>query len=344
MIHNMEKIRLGRTNLMASRCGFGAIPIQRISDAEAIAILRAAFAGGVNYYDAARGYTTSERRIGQALGDVREQIIIATKTHAQTAEKLEEDLATSLSELGCGYIDIYQFHNPPFVPRPHEPDGLYDAALKAKAAGKIRHIGISSHRLELAKEMVASGLFETMQFPMSLLASDGEIGLVKLCKEHDVGFIAMKGLAGGLITNAKSAFAFLRQFDNVIPIWGIQYMWQLEEFLGYEKNPPALDDEIWKLINKDKEELSGGFCRACGYCQPCPAGIRINQAARMRLLLGRTNWRRLVDEQNREAMRRINNCTNCRHCIEHCPYNLDTPSLLRENLAYYEKFVAEHES
>jgi predicted aldo/keto reductase-like oxidoreductase len=338
----MEKTRLGKTNLEVSRTGFGAIPMQRVSDKEAADILHAAFDGGITFYDTARGYSTSEYRIGHVLADVREQIIIATKTPAKTGEEFKQILATSLSELGSDYIDIYQFHNPSFIPMPGAADGLYDEALKAKEAGKIRHIGISNHRLDLAKEMVASGLFETMQFPLSSLATDEEVELVKLCKEHDVGFIAMKGLAGGLITNAKSTFAFLNQFDNVVPIWGIQYMWQLEEFLKYSENPPALDDEIWAAINKDKEELCGEFCRACGYCLPCPAEIGIPMAARMRLLLGRTDWRNLISEEWQESMRRINNCINCRHCAKHCPYHLDTPSLLRENLTYFEKFVAEH--
>ena len=335
----MKYTKLGNTGLDVSRTGFGAIPIQRVSDEEAADILRTAFDGGINFYDTARAYSTSEYRIGHVLADVREQIIIATKTHAKTGEELQKNLETSLSEIGSGYIDIYQFHNPPFIPRPGDENGLYDAALKAKSEGKIRHIGVSSHKLDLAKEMVTSGLFETMQFPLSSLANDDEIALVKLCEEHDVGFIAMKGLAGGLITNAKSTFAFLHQFDNVVPIWGIQHMWQLEEFLSYSKNPPTLDDEVWASINKDREELQGGFCRACGYCLPCPAEIEIPMAARMRLLLGRTNWQRLISKESQEGMRRINNCTKCGHCINNCPYHLDTPTLLRENLEYFEKFV-----
>ena len=339
----MEKTRLGKTNLMVSRTAFGAIPMQRVSDGEASTILRLAYDGGVNYYDTARAYTTSERRIGKYLADVRGNIIIATKTAATNADEFEIDLAASLSELGGdSYIDIYQFHNTPFVPRPGAPDGLYDAALRAKAEGKIRHIGITSHSLSLAKEEAKSGLFETMQFPFSLLATDDEIGLVELCRKHDVGFIAMKAMAGGLITNAKPAFAFLRQFENVVPIWGVQRISELEEFLLYEEAPPELNDEMLAAINRDREQLSGGFCRGCGYCMPCPAEIQIDLAARMRLLLGRTNWSWLVNEQTQKMMRRINNCTGCNHCIDHCPYSLDTPALLRENLDYYEKFIQEH--
>ncbi|MCL2427183.1 MAG: aldo/keto reductase [Oscillospiraceae bacterium] len=339
----MEKTRLGKTNLMVSRTSFGALPMQRVTDDEARALLRTAFDGGINFYDSARGYSTSDYRVGHMLADVRDQVIIATKTFASNKEEFEKQLDESLSDIGS-YIDIYQFHNLPFFPRPGGSDGLYDAMLKAKEEGKIRHISFSSHRLELAKEMVASGLYDTVQFPMSSLATDEEIELIKLCKEHDVGFIAMKALAGGLLTNAKSAFAFLRQYENVVPIWGIEKMWELEEILSYEKNPPILDDEMWEVINKDRKELSSGFCRACGYCLPCPAEIQIPMTARMALLLGRARWQSFITEEWQNEMHKIRNCTDCGHCIKNCPYNLDTPALLRENLEFYEKFATEHKA
>ncbi len=340
----MEKTRLGKTGLMVSRTSFGGIPLQRLSDEESTALLRAAYDGGISFYDTARMYSTSERKIGLALGDVRDKIVIASKTMAKTGESLEKDLETSLSELGTEYIDLYQFHLAISVPRPGDAGGLYDAALDAKANGKIRHIGVSAHRLDIATELVESGLFETMQYPMSCLASEEELALVKLCAERDVGFIAMKGLAGGLITDAKPTFAFLRQFTNVVPIWGLQYMWELEEFLRYEQAPPAMDAEMRATIEKDRAELSGDYCRGCGYCLPCPAGIPITSAARMRLFLKRMDWRAYTDAKSREAMRRINDCTHCHHCVQHCPFNLDTPRLLSENLAFYERFLLEHKA
>ncbi|MCL2620277.1 MAG: aldo/keto reductase [Defluviitaleaceae bacterium] len=341
----MQKIKLGKTGLTVSRTAFGAIPIQRISEDETRTLLRKAYEGGINFYDTARMYGVSEGRIGRHLGDVRSDIIIATKTGAKDAEQFEKDLATSLTELGEGsYIDIYQFHNPPFVPRPGGADGMYDAMLKARDEGKIRHIGISNHSVDVAKEAVESGLFETLQFPLSHIATDEEVQLVELCEQHNVGFIAMKGMAGGLITNAKPAFAFLRQFENVIPIWGIEHMWQLEEFLGYEANPPLLDDELWAVIKKDRNELAGGFCRACGYCLPCPTQIHIPQAARMKLLLGRTAVEGLINERGQEMMGKIKGCIDCGHCIKNCPYKLDTPTLLRDNLRFFEEFLASRPS
>jgi aryl-alcohol dehydrogenase-like predicted oxidoreductase len=335
----MERTRLGKTGLMVSRTSFGAIPIQRISYDESTAILQAAYKGGVNFYDTARAYTTSESRIGKALGHVRNEIIIASKTLAKTGELLEKDLATSLTELGSDYIDVYQLHNPPFVPKPGDDNGIYDAALNAKKDGKIRHIGITSHKLPLAKEMVASGLFDTMQFPICMISTEDELELVNLCKQQDVGLIAMKALGGGLIQNAKSAFAYLRQYDNVVPIWGIQKMRELEEFLAYEENSPALDDSMWKIINDYRKELADNFCRACGYCMPCPEEINIIMAARMKLLLGRMEISGLTNEGGIEMMRKVNNCTNCNHCVRHCPYELDTPTILKENLAFYENYI-----
>ena len=340
----MEKIRLGKTNLMVSRTSFGAIPIQRVSTEESTDILRKAYANGVNFYDTARVYGTSEGRIGNALGDVRDNIIIASKTLAKNGKDLRKDLEDSLAELKTDYIDIYQFHNPPFVPRPGAWEGLYDEAITAKQEGKIRHIGASSHLLDVAREMVMSGFIDTMQYPMSSIASEDEIKLIELCKDYDVGFIAMKAMAGGLISNAKSAFVFLRQFDNVVPIWGIQFLWELDEFLKYESDPPKLDNELWDIIYKDRETLSGDFCRACGYCLPCPAEINIPMAARIEFLLGRMNLPGLVNDEFKEMMQNIKKCTGCHHCINNCPYKLDIPELLNRHLNVYEEFIVEYES
>jgi len=338
----MQYTRLGKTNLMVSRTAFGAIPIQRISSEDASALLQHAFAQGINFYDTARGYTDSEIKIGQALGSVRDKIMIATKNSFKTPQGLTDAIDQSLSELGTDYVDLFQFHNPDFMPVPGGADGLYDAALKAKADGKIKHIGITNHRLALAKEMVKSGHFETMQFPMSHLATDEELELVALCEAHDVGFIAMKALAGGIITNAQAAFAFLRQYENIVPIWGIQFMHQLDEILGYEMNPPKLDDALKAIIQADRDELMGGFCRACGYCLPCPAEIDIPQAARMRLLLGRTSLKSFMTEDYHKRMHRVDGCTHCGHCAAHCPYQLKLPELIFENLAFYDRFYDEY--
>ena len=227
----MKTIVLGKTGLAVNKNGFGALPIQRVSKKEAVYLLQKAFYHGINYFDTARAYSDSEEKLGAAFSYVRERIIISTKTGAQTGEELQKDLEQSLKMLNTDYIDLYQFHNPAFCPKPGDGSGLYEAALKAREQGKIRHIGITNHRLSVAKEAIASGLYETLQFPFSYLASQAELELVKSCQEHKMGFIAMKALAGGLITDAACAYAYLDQFDCVEPIWGIQRERELDEFL-----------------------------------------------------------------------------------------------------------------
>ena len=334
----MDTIRLGRTGLTVNKNGFGALPVQRVSMEDAAKLLRRAYENGINYFDTARAYTDSEAKLGLALSDVRENIIISTKTHHFTVEGFWEDLRTSLSTLKTSYIDIYQFHNPDFLPRPGDGTGLYEAMLEAKAQGKIRHIGFTNHRIALAIECVESGLYDTLQFPFSYLADDKEIALVHLCEEKDVGFICMKALAGGLITRSDVAYAYLAQYP-VAPIWGIQREKELDEFLSYQSNPPVYDEKKAAYVAKERTELVGEFCRGCGYCQPCPAGIDIQNCARMSLLLRRSPTAGHLSAEGQAKMMKIEDCINCGACKSRCPYGLDTPNLLRRNLADYKTFI-----
>lgn len=337
----MEQVVLGKTGLKVNKNGFGALPIQRISKEDAVQLLRKAFQNGINYFDTARAYSDSEEKIGAALHDVRDQIIISTKTAAQTAEEFWKDLDTSLQMLQTDYIDLYQFHNPAFCPKPGDGSGLYEAMLEAKEQGKIRHIGITNHRMAVAKEAVESGLYETLQFPYSYLASDEEKDLAELCRQTDTGFIAMKGLAGGLIHNSACAYAFMCQPENahVEPIWGIQKEWELDEFLSYQEKAPELTKELADEIRKDQEQLAGDFCRGCGYCMPCPVGIEINNCARMSLMLRRAPQEGWLSEEWQEKMKKIEDCLHCGNCMKKCPYGLNTPELLRKNYEDYQTFL-----
>lgn len=334
----METIRLGRTNLTVSKNGFGALPVQRVGMDKACKILRKAYDGGINYFDTARFYTDSEEKIGKALADVRENIIISTKTMATSVEDFWKDLTTSLSLLKTDYIDIYQFHNPAFCPKPNDGTGLYEAMLEARDKGLIRYIGMTNHRLSVAEESVNSGLYDTLQFPFSYLASEKEEALVRLCEEKDVGFICMKALAGGLITRSDVAYAYLAQYP-VAPIWGIQRESELDEFLSYNDNPPTLTKERIAYIESERKELIGEFCRGCGYCMPCPVGIEINNCARMSLLLRRSPAESHLTAEGQAKMKKIEDCINCGKCKSKCPYGLDTPNLLRRNYEDYKTFL-----
>ena len=225
----MKTVTLGNTGITVNRNGFGALPIQRISVEEAGKLLRKAYDNGIRFFDTARAYSDSEYKIGQALADVRDDIIIATKTASTTVEGFWKDLETSLSMLKTDHVDIYQFHTPSFCPKPGDGTGLYEAMLEAKAQGKIRHIGITNHRLHVAREAVESGLYETLQFPFSYISGEQELELVNKCKAANMGFIAMKGLSGGLITNSAAAYAFEAQYDGVLPIWGVQREKELDD-------------------------------------------------------------------------------------------------------------------
>lgn len=327
---------------MVGASSFGALPIQRLSKPEAVKLLREAYELGMNYFDTAHGYTDSEEKIGMALSDVRKDIIISTKSPAKDKKTLLEDIETSLERMKTDYIDLLQLHNPDTLPDPEDPDGLYGGLLEAKRQGMIRHIGITNHSLERAVAAVKSGKYETIQYPFSSLASEEEIVLTQLAKQEDVGFIAMKGLSGGLITNAATTFSFIKQYDNVVPIWGIQRESELLEFIEMEKNPPAYDDAMKALIEKDRRELAGNFCRGCGYCKPCPAGIDIPTMARMSLLLRRSPYQRYMTEEFKEQMMVIEQCLHCNACMSRCPYHLNTPELLQENLKDYLQFYEEH--
>lgn len=335
----MNQVILGNTNIKVNKNGFGALPIQRISREEAVNLLRKAYENGITFFDTARFYTDSEEKIGYALSDVRGHIFLATKTMATKTEDFWKQLKESLRLMKTDYVDIYQFHNPPFCPKPGDGTGLYEAMLEAKAQGLIRHIGITNHRLKVAMEAAESGLYETIQFPFSYLATEQEIALVRLCEERRIGFIAMKALSGGLITNSAAAYVYLDQFSNVLPIWGVQREKELDEFISYIENPPVMNDELASIIECDRRELGKDFCRGCGYCLPCPAGIDIPTSARMSLMIRRAPVSVYLNSEWQEKMHRIEDCIHCDHCKSHCPYGLDTPQLLQENWADYQNFI-----
>lgn len=345
----MKDITLGMTGITAPQNGFGALPIQRVSKEMAVHLLRRAYAGGMRFYDTARAYSDSEEKIGLAFGPgsmedggaIREHVYIATKTTAKTPEDFREQLEISLRNLRTDYIDIYQFHMVEQCWRPGDGTGMYECMQEAKAQGKIRHIGVTTHRLQVARECIDSGLYETLQYPFSYLSTEEELDLVKQCAEKNIGFIAMKSLAGGLITSSDAAMANVQQFDNVMPIWGVQREEELDEWLAYfDEDTVEMTEEIQAQIDSDKRELGGEFCRGCGYCMPCPVGIKINNCARMSLMIRRAPSAGWLSEEWQENMKQIEKCLECRRCVSRCPYHLNTPELLKRNYEDYKRILA----
>lgn len=336
----MRKFILGSTGYEVDQNAFGALPIQRIPEEDAVYLVRKAYEGGMRYFDTARAYSNSEERLGKAFEGMRDKVIIASKTMAKTPEQFWADLETSLTNLRTDYLDIHQFHCVDQVWQPGDGSDMYECMLEAKAQDKIRHIGVTAHKLEVAFDLVKSGLYETLQFPFSYLSGSREEELVALCKERNVGFVAMKGMAGGLINNSAAAMAYLSQFDNVLPIWGVQRETELDEWLSFFDEEPAMTPELQAVIDADRKELGGNFCRGCGYCEPCPEDIQIHQCARISLMMRRAPAAAWTNAYWQEEMENTQNCTECRACVKRCPYGLDIPELLKRNYEDFQNVVA----
>ena len=338
----MKKILLGTTGLSVTKTAMGCLPVQRCDKADAVKLLRAAYEGGINYFDTANAYTDSEEKIGLALSDVRDKIVISTKSAATSKEGILTHIENSLRMMKTDYIDLFQFHKVPEVPNPEDPNGAYAGAVEAKKRGWIGHIGVTTHRVNVAEACIASGFFETLQFPFSYISTDRDLALADKCREAGMGYIAMKGLAGGLLNNARACCAFMNGYDNVVPIWGIQHMEELEQWLALAEEEPEMDEALWAFVKQERQELSGSFCRSCGYCMPCPMGIEIRECARMNMLLRRSPWQQYMTEEWQAKMNKINDCIECHSCSSKCPYQLDTPNLLKYMLKDYTEFYESH--
>lgn len=335
----MKNIVLGKTGIVTPQNAFGALPIQRVDLNTAVKLLRGAYEGGMTFFDTARAYSDSEEKLGAAFDGMRDKVFISSKTMAKTTDKFWEDLDTTLRNLRTDYIDIYQFHCVQQCYKPGDGTGMYEAMLEAKKQGKIRHIGITAHLIGVAEEIVESGLYETLQFPFCYLATERDIKLVQATEKADMGFIAMKGLSGGLLTDSTACMAFMSQY-NVLPIWGIQREEELKQWLSFFKKDAAMTEEIKHFIEEDRKSLMGDFCRGCGYCAPCTVGIQINNCARMSQLIRRSPSANFLSEEWQGLMHKIEECIDCGACKKRCPYGLDIPTLLRKNLADYNDILA----
>ena len=335
----MKTITLGKTGITTPQNAFGALPIQRVSKSEAVYLLHRALDGGMTFFDTARAYSDSEEKLGEAFSDRRDRLFLASKTQAKTPEGFWKDLETSLRLLKTDHLDVYQFHCVRQCYAPGDGTGMYEAMLQAKEQGKILHIGITAHQIGVAEQIAASGLYETLQFPFSYLATQRDIDLVMACQKADMGFIAMKGLSGGLLNNAAACMAFLSQYP-VLPIWGVQRREELEQWLSFFEAMPQMTDELTAVIERDRRELLGDFCRGCGYCLPCTVGIVINQCARMSQMVRRAPSADWLSPAWQAEMEKIDQCVDCGICMTRCPYELNIPKLLRKNLEDYRKILS----
>jgi len=342
----MEQIRLGRTEMMVTRLGFGGIPIQRAAEEEAIAIVQKCLELGINFLDTANGYTTSEERIGKAIKGNREGIHLATKSHARTREDIENHLKLSLERLGVDYIDLYQLHNvsdAKALETVLDPNGPRAVIEDAKKAGLVKHIGFTSHQIDIAKDAVKTGLFETIMFPLNFMSYEGRDELLSLCKQHDVGFIAMKPLAGGMINNATVAIKYLLQFPDIVLVPGIERVPEIEEIARVFEGPKEMTAGEKQEMERIKQELGTRFCRRCDYCQPCSAEIPISDIMSFPNLRKRLPLVRLYTGKFAESFTKAEECTDCSECEERCPYNLPIRDMMQEHIKLHQAGKIEYE-
>jgi hypothetical protein len=335
----MEKIRLGRTGMMVSRLGFGGIPIQRDTEEEAVAVVKRCLDLGINYIDTANGYSTSEERIGKAVAGRRNKVYIATKTGGRTREEVEKHLALSLQRLQTDYIDLYQFHgvnNQKHLDLILESNGLLKVVEKAQKDGKIRHIGITSHQIDIARKAVASDHFETIMFPFNFVTDEAATELIPLARQHDVGFIAMKPLAGGMLDNAAIAFKYLFQFPDIIPIPGIEKTSEIDEIAGILEHSPKLSKADKTQMDRMKAELGKEFCHRCDYCQPCTAEIPISTVMTSPSFAKRLPEERFYSDMIVKAMEAAAKCVDCGKCEERCPYKLPIREVLKDRVKWFD--------
>lgn len=247
----LEYIRLGKTNILVSRVAFGAMRLtETASEEEAAQIVRNAYDAGINFFDTSRKTPESEKLLGDALYDIRRNVFLSTTTCSKTAAEIQEDLETSLMTLHCDNVDLYQLEVEKFLPLEGGADKIYETLQEFKKQNKTKSIGIVTTNFETAKKAVESDLYDTLQFPFSMVSPESASEIVKLCEEHDVGFIAMQPLGGGLIDNIPLAFGFLHQFENVVPIWGIKTQEELDQILYFNDHPPVIDEKFQEDVER----------------------------------------------------------------------------------------------
>ena len=337
----MKMVRFGKTELKVSEVAFGGIPIQRRTKEDAVEVVRAALDLGINFIDTAHGYGDSEEKIGEAIkGYPRKELIIASKAPASDRRGFLEQLETTLRRIGTDYIDIYQHHGVSTQEKMDAvlgPDGAFEGMKEAMADGRIRHPAFSSHSLPIAMKMMRTGNYEVTQIPFNFVDDAAAEEIIPLAREMDMGFISMKPLGGGLLDSAEPCFRYLMQFEGIVPDPGIETVEEIQEIVSLFENRREITDEDWTEIRKLKDELGSSWCHRCDYCQPCPQDIRISS-----VLVAGSMARRMPVEKVLQnlgpAVKKSEDCVECRDCVPRCPYDLDIPELLKAQQVKWQEF------
>lgn len=326
---------LGKTGLSVSAVGFGGIPIQRITKEEARPLLEAVRAAGINYIDTAKAYTVSEEWIGAAIRGMRDDFILATKSMARTKEAMTADIADSLAKLQTEYIDLYQIHNPNMIQLDQvlAPGGALEALMEAKSAGKIGHIGLTAHSREVFERALELDFVETIMFPYNIVETQGE-ELIARCAEKNVGFIAMKPLAGGAIEDGTLAMRFICANPAVsVVIPGMYCAEEVEQNCVAAADSSPLSAEEQTKIAAVRADLGENFCRRCNYCAPCAVGISIPSVFLFEGYLSRYNLQQWAHERYATLSVKASACIGCGVCEERCPYHLPIREMMKRAAA-----------
>ena len=335
----MEYRVLGKTGLEISRLGFGGIPIQRIDAEGTKTLIHYLAQQGVNYIDTARGYTVSEEYLGYALEGIRDRFVLATKSMSRTAQAMEQDIAISMEKLRTDYIDLYQIHNPTLedLEKVTAPGGALEALQKAKAEGKIGHIGITLHSADLFAKAVELEWVETIMFPYNIVETQGQ-DLIAKCAEKNIGFIAMKPLAGGAIDDARLAMRFLVNDANVsVIIPGMATIEEAQQNIAAASDASALTDQEQEKMEEIRRELGTNFCRRCRYCEPCSAGISIYSVFLLEGYYNRYGLQDWAKARYNGMSAKASDCMDCGVCETRCPYNLPIRQMLKNAVNIFEK-------
>ncbi len=334
----MEKVRLGRTNLIVTKLGWGGIPIQRVGEREAVSVIQAVIEMGVDLLDTARAYTNSEHRIGLALQRIDRRVILSTKSLVRTA-KIYDEVRESLKQMKANKIDIYHLHAVSSFEdydKIMAPGGAYEGLIRARDEGLIDHIGITSHSLNILEKAIGDDHFEVVMACYSFLEPAADLKVFPLAKEKDIGILAMKPFSGGVLEHAGPALRFALSTPNIVPIPGAETLEKARENWRIFTEGYLLTEQDREQIEAIKKEFDRQFCRRCDYCQPCTEKINIQFAVGLKSIFKRFGPNAREVGWMKELISKARNCSECGECLPRCPYQLPIPDLIKENLAWFD--------
>jgi uncharacterized protein len=342
----MEKIRFGDTDLSVSKVAMGGIPIMRLDKEDAIEVIRAVIDMGINFIDTANAYGDSEEKVGEAIKKFnRKDIVLSSKSGARDKKTFLEHIDLSLERLGTDYIDIYHIHgvsDEETLEKVMAPGGAMQGLEEAVSEGKVRYYAFSSHNIRVAEQIMKTKKFQVTQIPLNFIDVEAE-SLLPMIRKLGMGFIAMKPMGGGLLEDAGLAFRYLARFEGIVPDPGIEKKQEMAQIIKVMEDPGPLSKSDRQKIEKIKKEMGDSWCHRCGYCLPCQKDINIPAALIIKSTLKRVDHDGAL-RFSRSNIEKARDCIECRECVERCPYNLDIPALIKENIKLWDEYISNHDS